>query len=86
MLDTVLTIAATDSSNGAGTTADLATLNFFGVYGVAAITAVTAQNLNEVLAVKPVKNRIFTKELQALSADSMPKIKVIKLEIGRAHV
>lgn len=79
MLDTVLTIAATDSSNGAGTTADLATLNFFGVYGVAAITAVTAQNLNEVLAVKPVKNRIFTKELQALSADSMPKIKVIKL-------
>lgn len=79
MTDTVLTIAATDSSNGAGTTADLATMSCFGVYGVAAVTAVTAQNLSRVLAVKPVKNKIFTKELEALTSGSMPDIKVIKL-------
>ena len=79
MTDTVLTIAATDSSNGAGTTADLATMSCFGVYGVAAVTAVTAQNLSRVLAVKPVKNKIFTKELEALTSGSMPEIKVIKL-------
>ena len=75
----VLTIAATDSSNGAGVTADLATMNFFGVMGVAAITAVTAQNFDEVLKVKAVKNKLFVRELAAVSARSMPEIKVIKL-------
>ena len=73
----ILTIAATDSSNGAGVTADLATMNFFGVMGVAAITAVTAQNFNEVLKVKAVKNKLFVRELAAVSARSMPEIKVI---------
>ena len=75
----VLTIAATDSSNGAGVTADLTTMNFFGVMGVAAITAVTAQNFNEVLKVKAVKNKLFVRELAAVSSRSMPEIKVIKL-------
>ncbi|MBY0379457.1 MAG: bifunctional hydroxymethylpyrimidine kinase/phosphomethylpyrimidine kinase [Burkholderiales bacterium] len=39
-----LTIAATDSSSGAGISADLATFAYFGVHGCQVISKVTAQN------------------------------------------
>ncbi len=79
MRNTVLAIAATDSSNGAGVTADIATLDFFGARAVAAVTAVTAQNLDGAAAADPVRNRIFTKELEALTAPGMPEIGAVKI-------
>jgi len=41
---TVLVIAGSDPSGGAGIQADLKTLTSFGVYGMTAITALTEQN------------------------------------------
>ena len=43
-MKTVLTIAGSDSSGGAGIQADLKTMLANGVYGMSAITALTAQN------------------------------------------
>ena len=43
-MKTVLTIAGSDCSGGAGIQADLKTMTMNGVYGMSAITALTAQN------------------------------------------
>ena len=43
-LKSVLVIAGSDSSGGAGIQADLKTMLANGVYGMSAITALTAQN------------------------------------------
>ena len=43
-MKTVLTIAGSDSSGGAGIQADLKTMTMNGVFGMSAVTALTAQN------------------------------------------
>ncbi|MFR5308868.1 MAG: bifunctional hydroxymethylpyrimidine kinase/phosphomethylpyrimidine kinase, partial [Clostridium sp.] len=43
-MKTVLTIAGSDSSGGAGIQADLKTMIMNGVFGMSAVTALTAQN------------------------------------------
>ena len=74
MLNGVLVIAGTDSSNGAGLTLDLRVINDIGIYGFGAVTCVTAQNLNEILSIEPIKKDIFNDELLAISnfSCSMP--------------
>lgn len=67
MLNGVLVIAGTDSSNGAGLTLDLRVINDIGIYGFGAVTCVTAQNLNEILSIEPIKKDIFNDELLAIS-------------------
>ena len=42
--NTVLTIAGSDSSGGAGIQADLKTMTSLGCYGLSVITSLTAQN------------------------------------------
>ena len=54
MIHTVLTIAGSDPSGGAGIQADLKTFSRLKVYGMAAITALTAQNTTGVDGVMPV--------------------------------
>ncbi|PFH53573.1 hypothetical protein AMATHDRAFT_137124 [Amanita thiersii Skay4041] len=49
----ILTIAGSDSSGGAGVQADLKTITSFGCYGASVITALTAQNTLGVQAVHP---------------------------------
>ena len=63
---TVLTIAGSDSSCGAGIQADLKTFQRCGVYGVCAVTAVTAQNSAHVMAVLPLSPGIVSEQIDAV--------------------
>ncbi|NOY69283.1 MAG: bifunctional hydroxymethylpyrimidine kinase/phosphomethylpyrimidine kinase [Deltaproteobacteria bacterium] len=76
-IPTVLTIAGSDPSGGAGIQADLKTLSAAGVYGAAAITALTAQNTTGVSAIAPVDPAFVKKQIKAVLSDI--RIDVIKL-------
>lgn len=64
-MKSVLVIAGSDPSGGAGVQADLATLKDFGVPALFAITALTAQNDRRVLQIHPTPADILTQQLQA---------------------
>ncbi len=66
---TVLAIAGSDSSGGAGLQADLKTLEALGVHGATAVTAVTAQNTLAVTAVDPVSPRMVAAQIRAVFDD-----------------
>ena len=71
-LKTVLTIAGSDSSGGAGIQADLKTMLANGVYGMSAITALTAQNTLGVTDVMDVSADFLAKQLDAVFSDIFP--------------
>ena len=68
-MHTVLTIAGSDSSAGAGIQADLKTFGAHGVYGVSAITAVTAQNTQGIRTFAPMLADLVTAQIDAIAAD-----------------
>ncbi len=77
-LPTVLTIAGSDPTGGAGIQADLKTMTAIGVYGAAAITCVTVQNssgLSETLALDP---GLVVRQVQAVLAEYL----VTHIKIG----
>lgn len=65
MSSSVLVIAGSDPSGGAGLQADLATLKDFGVPALFAITALTAQNDAHVLQIHPTPADVLTQQLSA---------------------
>lgn len=69
---TVLTIAGSDSSGGAGIQADLKTMTALGVYGMSAITALTAQNTTGVSGVLDVDPAFVEAQLDAVFTDIVP--------------
>lgn len=66
---TVLTIAGSDSSGGAGIQADLKTFAAHGVYGATAITAVTAQNTHGVTGIVTLSADFVTAQIEAVAGD-----------------
>ncbi len=68
-MPTVLTIAGSDPSGGAGIQADLRTFELLGVSGLSAITAITAQTKDSVFNVNPVAADILTQQLAAVSKE-----------------
>jgi hydroxymethylpyrimidine/phosphomethylpyrimidine kinase len=66
---TVLTIAGSDPSGGAGIQADLKTLAAFGVYGASAITAVTVQSTKGVEATASLSSDLVTAQIEAIAGD-----------------
>lgn len=71
-LPSVLTIAGSDSSGGAGIQADLKTIEAFGLYGSSAITALTAQNTTGVFLTEPVSPTMLKAQLEAVFSDIPP--------------
>jgi hydroxymethylpyrimidine/phosphomethylpyrimidine kinase len=68
----VLIIAGSDSSAGAGIQADLKTCAALGVYGTTAITALTAQNTMGVTAIHEAPPEFVAKQIDAVVKDIRP--------------
>lgn len=78
---TVLTVAGSDSSGGAGIQADLKTLSALGVYGASVITAITAQNTLGVRGIQPVSPEIIRAQMEAVFDD----ITIDAVKTGMLH-
>lgn len=72
-MHTVLTIAGSDSSGGAGIQADIKTMTAHGVYAMSAITALTAQNTTGVSDILNVEPEFLVKELDSVFTDIYPE-------------
>jgi len=66
---TVLTIAGSDSSGGAGIQADIKTISSLGVYACSAITAITAQNTLGVRSIQGISPSILKDQIEAVFED-----------------
>jgi len=74
---TVLTIAGSDGSGGAGIQADIKTFAALECYGLSVITALTAQNTTGVSAVYPLDETCVIDQFRAISADiSIDAVKI----------
>lgn len=71
-MKTVLTIAGSDPSGGAGIQADIKTMTDFGVYSMSVITALTAQNTLGVQEILPIQGEFFAKQLESVLSDIKP--------------
>lgn len=68
-MKTALTIAASDSSSGAGIQADLAVFRDLEVYGVCAVTNITAQNSQGVHKINKVPPMVISAQIDAVTRD-----------------
>lgn len=76
-MKTVLTIAGSDSSGGAGIQADLKTFEFFKCFGMSVITILTAQNTKGVSDIYTVSPEFVESQLNAIREDfSLSAIKI----------
>lgn len=78
---TVLTIAGTDPSGGAGIQADLKTFSALGCYGMSVITALVAQNTTGVRGIHNVSAQFVEQQLDAVMEDIRPNA----IKIGMVH-
>lgn len=70
---TVLSIAGSDSSGGAGIQADIKTISALGCYAATAITAITVQSTCGVSAVSPVPPDVVAGQVRTVLADLAPQ-------------
>jgi len=75
---TLLSIAGSDPSGGAGIQADLKTMTAVGVYGAAAVTCLTVQNSTGVKNILPLDPDFVRQQIQAVLDDH----KVTHIKIG----
>ena len=68
-MKTVLTIAGSDSSGGAGIQADLKTFFSRGVYGMSVITALTAQNTTGIQKIFNVPSDFVAAQIDSVMSD-----------------
>ena len=77
-MKTVLSIAGSDPSSGAGIQEDLKTFQRFNVWGLTVITSLTAQNTKGVKESIPVDSNFVYKQIETLATD----IKIDAVKIG----
>ena len=74
---TVLTIAGSDGSGGAGIQADIKTFAALECFGLSVITAITAQNSTGVNAIYPVGEKCIRDQFWSISGDiSIDAVKI----------
>ena len=83
---TVLTIAGSDPSGGAGIQSDLRTFAAFGMAGLSVIMAITVQSSLGVQAVYPVDAEVVAAQLSALLEDTRPDAVKIGMLGGASQV
>lgn len=66
---TILSIAGSDPTGGAGVQADLKTMTSLGVYGAAAITCITVQNSRGVQEIHPLSSHLVEAQIKAVLED-----------------
>ena len=71
-METVLTIAGSDSIGGAGIQADIKTITCNGCYAMSAITAMTAQNTLGVKSIQESTPEFLADQLDAVFTDIVP--------------
>lgn len=77
-IKTILSIAGSDPSGGAGIQADLKTFTALGVYGGAAITTITCQNTMGVSSIHPLSPELVTEQIRPVLTD----LNVSHIKIG----
>lgn len=77
-MKTVLSIAGSDCSGGAGIQADLKTFSAHGVFGMSAIVSVVAENTSRVLDIQDITPDMIGKQIDAVFED----IEVDAVKIG----
>lgn len=75
---TILTIAGSDPTGGAGLQADIKTLNAIGVYAAAVVTCITVQNSRGVTKVEPLQPELVREQINAVLEDHL----VTHIKIG----
>lgn len=78
MIKTVLAVAGSDPTGGAGIQADLKTMTAIGVYGAAVITCITVQNSRGVSRMEPLDAGLVREQIEAVLADH----RVTHIKIG----
>ena len=71
-MKTVLTIAGSDCSGGAGIQADLKTIGALGAYGMSVIVSLTAQNTCGVNSIQNIPEEMIIDQLKAVFEDIRP--------------
>lgn len=66
---TVLTIAGSDCSGGAGIQADIKTMSALGIYAASVLTSITVQNTSEVKLVQAVNPQVISDQIRAVMTD-----------------
>ena len=84
-MKTVLTIAASDPSGGAGIQADLRAICAHGLYGMAVPTALTVQNTLGVTGVLVLEPEFLARQLEAVLSDIRPDAVKIGAMPGLEH-
>ena len=82
-MKTVLTIAGSDSSGGAGIQADLKTMIMNDVFGMSAVTALTAQNTIGVSGIMAIDGEFLRQQIDAVFEDIRPDAVKIGMAVSK---